>query len=510
MRAVIHRATRTTERPAQQGTVPASRGCLDPACTADDEVSPIARYTSSPAAPRGPAMRGSHGPPLGQDFSRVSVHARQDAARVSNPHDPDEREADALAARILAPPRAGFGRVTSAAVDPSAIQRRCARCEDEDQARSEGAIQRRGHGDPAVTSAVAAAVGALGQGGEPLPAGERRFFEERLGHELSQVRVHTDRQAADAARALNADAFTVRHAIAFADGSYRPGSVAGRRLLAHELVHVVQQRAAQPLPGAAPVAVASGAVDRIARRASDVSDPSPEVAPGTSSADRGAGAEPEPGRVGTEPAGGFIVEDDTQVLLRGQQRKTAFLAELRAAVCAAADRELARAGRDTRGCPYIEKWLAHYASRPATHLERVIRKFAAGTASVKSVDDYLPLVAARVAQGVAGWVATGRFPADLPDELRAALPGGAAAGVGGAIAGALSSVAGAGGSALSAIGRLFFKSGAGGAREGSDQAALASRLGAGRPLDGAVRTRMESVFGHRFDQVRIHDDAGAA
>lgn len=224
MRAVIQWATRTTERPAPQGAAPASRGCPDPACSADDEAASIARHAASPAAPRGPAMRGAHGPPLGQDFSRLSVHPRPHATRVSNPHDPDERQAEALAERILASPPAGAGRVPGAAVDPGAIQRRCARCEDEDPERSEPAIQRRGHGDPAVTPAVAAAVSALGQGGEPLPAGERHFFEARLGHDLSRVRVHTDRQAAGAARALNADAFTMRHAIAFADGRYRPGA----------------------------------------------------------------------------------------------------------------------------------------------------------------------------------------------------------------------------------------------------------------------------------------------
>ena len=91
-----------------------------------------------------------------------------------------------------------------------------------------------------------APLGVRVSGGQPLPSSERRFFEQRFGRALSNVRLHTDRSAADAARALNADAFTVRNDIAFAAGRYRPGTEAGRRLLAHELAHVVQQGDAGP------------------------------------------------------------------------------------------------------------------------------------------------------------------------------------------------------------------------------------------------------------------------
>ncbi len=80
-----------------------------------------------------------------------------------------------------------------------------------------------------------------GRGGLPLPDTARRFFEPRFGHDFRQVRIHIDQQAAAAARALNARAFTLGRDIFFGAGQFAPSSGAGRRLLAHELVHTIQQ-----------------------------------------------------------------------------------------------------------------------------------------------------------------------------------------------------------------------------------------------------------------------------
>jgi hypothetical protein len=202
--------------------------------------------------------------------------------------------------------------------------------------------------------------------------------------------------------------------------------------------------------------------------------------------------------------GGLIVEDDAEAMTAGQMRKSEFLAELRVQACAAADRELARAGRDTNGCPHVERLLAHYAGKPAAHLERAIRKFVPGASATLSAREYIPLVAERMASGVRTWVETGQIPSDIPEELQGEMM--AAEGIGGA----LSAVLGAVGSALSAIGGLFFKPAPGGARRGTDRDALSARLGPGRPLEAAARTRMESAFGQSFGAVRLHDDVGAA
>lgn len=103
--------------------------------------------------------------------------------------------------------------------------------------------------EPASSEAVPDSVPSItvrGQG-EPLQDSAREFFEPRLGYDLSRVRVHTDSQAAESANAVNALAFTIGKDIVFGTGEFAPVTNEGRILLAHELVHVVQQGVAVPL-----------------------------------------------------------------------------------------------------------------------------------------------------------------------------------------------------------------------------------------------------------------------
>ncbi|MBT3063459.1 MAG: DUF4157 domain-containing protein [Candidatus Thiodiazotropha sp. (ex Lucina pensylvanica)] len=84
------------------------------------------------------------------------------------------------------------------------------------------------------------AVEKIRSGGEPLPESVRRYFEPRFSTDLSGVRIHTGQAAAEATHAVNARAFTLGDSIAFAPGQFMPSQADGRRLLAHELAHVVQ------------------------------------------------------------------------------------------------------------------------------------------------------------------------------------------------------------------------------------------------------------------------------
>src|SRR5205823_4289951 len=77
--------------------------------------------------------------------------------------------------------------------------------------------------------------------GQPLDSATRAFMEPRFGHDFSGVRVHANSRAAASARAVNALAYTVGRDVVFGVGRYEPTTSAGRRLLAHELTHVVQQ-----------------------------------------------------------------------------------------------------------------------------------------------------------------------------------------------------------------------------------------------------------------------------
>lgn len=96
---------------------------------------------------------------------------------------------------------------------------------------------------PLVKPSVASNINRMQGGGKYLPKRVRAYFEPRMGADFSQVRVHTDSHAADTAKSINARAFTVGRNIAFVAGEYSPGTTSGRKLLAHELTHVIQQGA---------------------------------------------------------------------------------------------------------------------------------------------------------------------------------------------------------------------------------------------------------------------------
>mgnify|MGYP003380731134 CR=1 FL=1 len=115
----------------------------------------------------------------------------------------------------------------------------CPACEEEEPVTVSRKAQGAAAGD-ALTSVNA----TIRSPGQPLSASTRAFFEPRFGQDLSQVRVHTDGEAQQSARDVNALAYTVGSHIAFRDGQYAPQSPDGQRLLAHELTHVVQQSAA--------------------------------------------------------------------------------------------------------------------------------------------------------------------------------------------------------------------------------------------------------------------------
>ena len=79
--------------------------------------------------------------------------------------------------------------------------------------------------------------------GQPLDRDTQALMQSRLGHDFSDVRVHADGQATDSAKAVNAQAYTVGTNVVFQSDKYSPGTDSGNKILAHELTHVVQQKA---------------------------------------------------------------------------------------------------------------------------------------------------------------------------------------------------------------------------------------------------------------------------
>lgn len=94
---------------------------------------------------------------------------------------------------------------------------------------------------PQVTPNIANNIHTIKGTGQPLPASERAFFEPRFGWDFSHVRIHADQRAADTAQSINARAFTSGDHVVFGAGQFVPGNQLSRKLLSHELVHVIQQ-----------------------------------------------------------------------------------------------------------------------------------------------------------------------------------------------------------------------------------------------------------------------------
>jgi hypothetical protein len=101
------------------------------------------------------------------------------------------------------------------------------------------------HGESALSSVSKRAPSIVDQvlnsPGKPMEPETRGFFEARFGHDFSLVRIHADNQASESARLVNAIAYTVGNHLAFGGGYYSPQSAEGKKLLAHELAHNLQQ-----------------------------------------------------------------------------------------------------------------------------------------------------------------------------------------------------------------------------------------------------------------------------
>lgn len=137
--------------------------------------------------------------------------------------------------------------------------------EERDELRRESAGPDSLGGQP-LDPGIAAVLARRRGGGSPLPPPVAASMGESLGHDLSGVRVHTDREADQLARSVQSRAFTFGRDIYFSQGSFAPISQAGAHLLAHELAHVTQHDALGPVASGGPVV---GRADDPAERRAD-------------------------------------------------------------------------------------------------------------------------------------------------------------------------------------------------------------------------------------------------
>ena len=181
----------------------------------------------------------------------------QTKLEVGPPNDAFEQEADRIADQVVG---SSVPVPSAHAGAPAVPQRACGGSGDHgcEQCSAERTMQMKRDGSAAVLDAASTSPRSFAGGGEPLPAQVRIFYESRFHHNFSAVRVHEGPGAAVSARLLGARAYTLGQDIVFGSGEYAPASEQGAKLLAHELAHVVQQGAGQPL-GSGPSASIGGA-----------------------------------------------------------------------------------------------------------------------------------------------------------------------------------------------------------------------------------------------------------
>jgi hypothetical protein len=157
-----------------------------------------------------------------------SRQLKQPELKISSPSDASEKEADRLAGEMMrapdGPSQTGLKRSRgSAALN---------------QSRTSSAS-----GESANADLSSLVEQGTSSGGHPLDQSTRAFMEQHFAHDFSDVRVHTDGAAAESAQALSAHAYTIGNNIVFGADKYRPQTGPGKRLVAHELAHVMQQQA---------------------------------------------------------------------------------------------------------------------------------------------------------------------------------------------------------------------------------------------------------------------------
>jgi hypothetical protein len=166
-------------------------------------------------------------PKFEHDFSQIPVHPKTPARlqrklTVNTPGDVYEQEADMVAEKVMR-----MATQATPHVQP--------------QTEEEKLVQHETTGEAEIQTVPPIVDEVLRSPGHPLDADTRAFMEPRFGQDFSRVRVHSGAAAEQSARDVSANAYTVGHHIVFDSARFVPATHEGRRLIAHELTHVVQQ-----------------------------------------------------------------------------------------------------------------------------------------------------------------------------------------------------------------------------------------------------------------------------
>ncbi len=243
-----------------------------PECKKKRESGPVLQRKTAAASAH--SLFSAEAPPAGRtprfdyNFSRVPVHAGSQASRLSigAPGDRYEQEAERVAEQVvqLPEPMAGAHSVAPFPIgagdgatkriqrdmrspySPDEGSNQANQSQNQDQDQGTVQTQAQPGRTPQLSREFENQIGSLQGGGRPLAAPVRASMESRFGHDFSRVRIHTGPAAAAMAASIQARAFTLGPDVVFGTGEYSPESESGRRLLAHELTHSIQQGHAPP------------------------------------------------------------------------------------------------------------------------------------------------------------------------------------------------------------------------------------------------------------------------
>lgn len=177
----------------------------------------------------------------------------QTKLKIGEPNDKYEQEADKVADEVMRMPKPAQEEFKiQRKVATQTLQRMCRDCEEQLQQLQRSPVESRSASIqfkdnltdtlvPQLPDITTSQLQPLNCSGQPLSAALRSFFEPRFGQDLSHVRVHTDKVAADSAQSVDALAYTHKHQIVFNQNAFQPNTSRGKHLLAHEITHVLQQ-----------------------------------------------------------------------------------------------------------------------------------------------------------------------------------------------------------------------------------------------------------------------------
>jgi hypothetical protein len=173
----------------------------------------------------------------------LSKNLIQPKLTVNTPGDVYEQEADAMADKVMrmSSNENAYQPKPATGLIGKSVQHKCSKCEEEEKKNPIMRKTEASSGSIPVSSSFASSLNASKGGGAPLPQATRSFMENAFSTDFSNVKIHTDSKAAEMNKGINARAFTYGNDIYFSNGQYTSNTEEVKKLLAHELTHVVQQ-----------------------------------------------------------------------------------------------------------------------------------------------------------------------------------------------------------------------------------------------------------------------------